>query len=109
MRISKSADDNKIKLTIKEASIVSKSRLNADTWQHIAVTFAADTASIYFDGNLDKEAHFFVSDLWMLSQDGFRLGANIDGTKKSQTCFDDLFFLNDALTKAGVLDVMGKR
>ncbi len=66
-------------------------------------------ASIYIDGTLDTESHFFVSNLWMLSQAGFRLGANVDGTHQSKTYIDDLFFLKDALTKEEVLEIMEER
>jgi len=109
MSIFKTSNDNRICLRIKETRIVSERAVTPDTWHHIAITYSDEKASVYFDGELDVKTRFFIPPHWALCQSGFRLGANVDGTKKSKTYFDDLFFLKDALTTDEVLDLMSER
>ena len=91
------ADDNKIGFMVKWDSIQGATSVSAGEWHHVAVTLSNEKAQIYLDGKLDGEKEMNIKKLYFPGS-SFRLGANVGGEAKTETCIDDLFFFNKVLS-----------
>lgn len=109
MGVYKTAGTNSVGFMVKKDSIQGTMELEPDTWHHITVSLAHDTASIYIDGSLDVKAQIDISELYYLGHNGFQIGANVTGENQSETYIDDLFIIGDALSNKEINAIMNNQ
>jgi len=106
MGIYKNVSNNTIGFMVKNDSVLGKTPVTAGKWNHIAVTLANDTASIYINGKLDAVKQINIEELWGLGTGGYRLSSCVGGEKTAKVFYDDLFIFNDALLPQELNEVM---
>lgn len=91
-----SGEDHKVGFMVKWDSIQGKTSLTAGEWHHVAVTLSDEKAQIFLDGELDGEKAINIRKLYFPGSP-FKVGANVGGKAKTETCIDDMYFFNKVL------------
>ena len=103
-----SGDDHQVGFMVKWDSVQGNTPLTAGEWHHVAVTLSDENAQVFLDGKLDGEKPINIRKLYFPGSP-FKVGANVGGDAKTETCIDELFFFNKVLSVDEIKELFNKQ